>query len=57
MKKRITKTSYGDYKVEWGKTIKSQPNPVGIGYIMPGFMVYKMSHYNTLKEAKEAKYE
>jgi len=57
MEKRIYKSSHGDYRVEWGKSYEEQPNPVGIGFIMAGFMVYKISRYDTLEEAKKAEWK
>ena len=53
MQIRIRESAHVDYVVEVGKTIETQENPIGIGYIMPAFIVYKSSHHNTLKEAKE----
>ena len=57
MEKRIRESSHGGYVVEWGKPIEPQPNPFGgIGYLMPGFFVYKSSRYDTLEEAERAEY-
>lgn len=57
MEKRIRESSHGDYVVEWGKPIEPQPNPFGeIGYLMPGFFVYKSSRYDTLTEAEQAEF-
>lgn len=53
MQIRIRESAHGGYVVEVGKTLETQENPIGIGYIMPAFIVYKSSHHNTLKEAKE----
>lgn len=58
LEKRIRKSSLGDYVAEWGIAHEeSIPNPNGIGFIMPGFFVYRSSHYDTLEEAEKAIYE
>ena len=57
LEKRIRESSHGGYVVEWGKPVESQPNPGGIGYIMPCFFTYEMSRYDTLEEAEKAECE
>lgn len=57
MEKRIRESSHGGYIVEFGKAIEEQPNPCGIGYIMPGFMVYKSIRCDSLKKAEEEQYQ
>lgn len=50
MEWRIRKNSTG-YVAERGVKIESQPNPCAIGYIMPAFIVYNMSVFDTEKQA------
>ena len=42
--------------MEFGKTVEGQENPCGIGYIMPGFLVYQSARYDTLEQAEAAQY-
>lgn len=51
MEFRIRKDSLGDYIVEEGMSVKSQPNPCGIGQIMEGFIVYSKQRFDTEKQA------
>lgn len=47
----IRKTIYG-YQVKKGlETIKSTENPLGPGYIMPGFRLYELRTFKTHKQA------
>ena len=56
MEKRIRTSAHGGYVVEFGKTVEVQENPCGIGYIMPGFLVYQSARYDTLEQAEAAQY-
>lgn len=54
--KKIRKSSYGDYVVEFGKTINPVKCEYKPGYYMPAFIVYQSSRYDTLEEAQKATY-
>ena len=49
MQYRIRKNNIG-IVLEKGNQIQSQPNPFGVGYIMPGFMVYELRTFYSLAE-------
>lgn len=51
MEWRVRKNDYGWWVAEKGYKVESQPNPFGIGYIMPAFIVYEMHTCKTEKQA------
>lgn len=51
MEWRVRERSCGGWVAEKGVKIESQPNPCGIGYIMPAFIVYEMHTFDTEKQA------
>ena len=51
MEWRIRQNSYGGWVAEKGIKVESHPNPNGIGYIMPAFIVYEMWTFKTEKQA------
>lgn len=51
MEWRIRESSHGGFVAEKGIKVESQPNPCGIGYIMPAFIVYEMHSFDTEKQA------
>lgn len=51
MEWRIRKSGHGGFVAEKGIKVESKPNPCGIGYIMPAFIVYEMHSFDTEKQA------
>lgn len=51
MQWRIRKRSYGGWVAEKGAKVENQPNPSGIGNIMPAFIVYEAHTFDTEKQA------
>lgn len=51
MEWRIRQSAHG-YIAEKGATVQSQPNPFGLGYIMPAFIVYESCRFDTLAQAR-----
>jgi hypothetical protein len=51
MEWRIRQNGYGGWVAEKGIKVESHPNPNGIGYIMPAFIIYEMSTFKTEKQA------
>lgn len=51
MEWRVRERSYGGWVAEKGINVESQPNPNGIGYVMPAFIVYEMHTFDTEKQA------
>lgn len=55
MEWRIRKSGHGGYVVEKGVKVESMPNPFGIGFIMPAFIVYESRTFDTEKQALKYK--
>ena len=50
---RIRESSHGGFYAEYGAYHSGDVlSPTGIGYIMPGFMVYKSTYFDTKKQAQ-----
>lgn len=53
MEWRIRESGHGGFVVEKGlQTEKCTPAPTGIGFIMPAFIVYESTHFDTRKQAE-----
>lgn len=51
MEWRLRERSNGGWVAEKGAKVESQPNPCGIGYIMPAFIVYEAHTFDTKRQA------
>ena len=51
MEWRLRERSNGEWVAEKGAKVESQPNPCGIGYIMPAFIVYEAHTFDTKRQA------
>ena len=50
---KVNESSHGGYTVQVGVERKEAvENPLGTGYIMPGFTVYRSSHCDTRAEVR-----
>lgn len=50
---RIRESGHGGFVAEYGAAISSEIEaPTGIGFLMPGFMIYESAHFDTKKQAQ-----